>query len=690
MADTEEPQFHSLKDRIAALNKQQNFKPAEPVRKPSAPAVPGRPSPTPTNGSSPVPPPRPVRSTTAPPPLPRRDTGTSQDAAPQEARKGPPPLPRRDTETSQASQGTPVVPHRPVISSRKSTQHLKERRDSTSSELSIRSTGSTVSQAQTVSSVTSHGSVGRRLPPPLNETKLPPLPPSRRELEAQAQAAKSAKPRPVAPTTVPKVPTAQRVGGVATAVSPAPAKPSLPPRLPSRPAKSPGIVEETETAEEVLQPQRPHVALRSNTFMGFGDSAGKQPPKKSNGPITGFSSGKRGALPSPGERGAGDLESPPIPQRPRADEPPPVPVASRPSLAQIEAVKARGTATGSVTANCFRCRDWSRPDQIASLFPVATLPRKDPVGYLARSLCEPFPSYTDKARAIFTWFHHNIAYDTAAFFGNKLKKRSPEDTIFSGLAVCEGYAVVYAAIAKKAGLQCEVVTGHGKGFGYTPLKPGERPPPAKADGHAWNAVRIDGGSWKLLDACWGAGHVDGATQSYTKHFSPCHFERDNDVFAETHFPKESRCQYRDDGRVQGWDEYYVGPFGGNGPTFFSADMDLDQRTVAPRQRGIPVHSGELLRFQFSRICEHAKDRKDKSVVYILCVRDDLVPFETDGYWYWLDVHAKDLGDPGQTLRLGFITSMEGKEVQGLTKEEFLEKKGKVELAYGFAGQWDLV
>jgi hypothetical protein len=380
-----------------------------------------------------------------------------------------------------------------------------------------------------------------------------------------------------------------------------------------------------------------------------------------------------------------------MPQRPRADEPPPVPVASRPSLAQIEAVKARGTATtGSVTANCFRCRDWSRPDQIASCFPISTLPRKDPVGYLARSLCEPFPSYTDKARAIFTWFHHNIAYDTAAFFGNKLKKRSPEDTIFSGLAVCEGYAVVYAAIAKKAGLQCEVVTGHGKGFGYTPLKPGERPPPAKPDGHAWNAVRIDGGSWKLLDACWGAGHVDGATQSYIKQFHACHFERTNDVFAETHFPKESKHQYRDDGRVQGWEEYYVGPVGDNGPTFFGADMDMDQRTIAPRQRGIPVHSGELLRFQFSRKCEHVKDRKDKSVVYILCVRDDLVPFETDGYWYWLDVHAKDLGDPGQTLRLAFITSIEGKEVQGLTKEEFLEKKGRVELAYGVAAQWDLV
>ena len=114
-----------------------------------------------------------------------------------------------------------------------------------------------------------------------------------------------------------------------------------------------------------------------------------------------------------------------------------------------------------------------------------------------------------------------------------------EDTIFSGKAVCQGYADTYKAIANRAGLECVLVSGHGKGYGYTPLKKGERPPPPKPDGHAWNAVRIDGGEWKLLDACWGAGHL-GEGNAYKQEFSPTQFTRSNDKFGISHFHKNSR------------------------------------------------------------------------------------------------------------------------------------------------------
>lgn len=73
-----------------------------------------------------------------------------------------------------------------------------------------------------------------------------------------------------------------------------------------------------------------------------------------------------------------------------------------------------------------------------------------------------------------------------------------------------------------------MVGGHGKGYGFSPLKEGERPPPRKASGHAWNAVKIDNGYWKLLDACWGAGSVSG--QSYSQHFSPQQFTASNEMF----------------------------------------------------------------------------------------------------------------------------------------------------------------
>lgn len=118
--------------------------------------------------------------------------------------------------------------------------------------------------------------------------------------------------------------------------------------------------------------------------------------------------------------------------------------------------------------------------------------------------------------------------DVEGFFGGCIQRGTASDTIFSGKAVCEGYARVYEAIAKRAGLECIVVGGHGKGYGFTPLKDGERPPPRKASGHAWNAVKIDNGYWKLLDACWGAGSVCG--QSYSQHFKPNQFTASNEMF----------------------------------------------------------------------------------------------------------------------------------------------------------------
>src|SRR5436190_1323988 len=86
---------------------------------------------------------------------------------------------------------------------------------------------------------------------------------------------------------------------------------------------------------------------------------------------------------------------------------------------------------------CIKCRDFTHADAHAALFPrqhITSLPD------LAHALTSPFPSETDKARAIFTWLHHNVAYDTTMFFSGHLKPSTAESTLQSGLAVCDGYA----------------------------------------------------------------------------------------------------------------------------------------------------------------------------------------------------------------------------------------------------------
>lgn len=82
-----------------------------------------------------------------------------------------------------------------------------------------------------------------------------------------------------------------------------------------------------------------------------------------------------------------------------------------------------------------------------------------------------------------------------------------------------------------------MITGHGKGFGHNPIKPGEPLPPYNGN-HAWNVVKIDNGEWKLIDSCWGAGHVQGAGMPYVQKFAPERFTQSNEEFGIDHFPND--------------------------------------------------------------------------------------------------------------------------------------------------------
>ena len=305
-------------------------------------------------------------------------------------------------------------------------------------------------------------------------------------------------------------------------------------------------------------------------------------------------------------------QEPPVPARltglPTPEStPPPVPTSTRPDLSKIMASKPK-TPAPAASGECLQCRDFSAADAHAANFPRDTVPSND---WLAAQLTQPFPSATDKARAIFTWLHHNVDYNVQALYSGTIKPSTPESTLRTGLAVCEGYAGLYCALATKAGLACIVVGGHGKGFGFAELQPGQPLPPPDPSGHAWNAVQIDGGAWKLLDACWGAGAIGGAGQPYSRGFTPGEFTRSNEDFGRTHYPQNPAHFFRADGRAPLWEEYIrdgIAPGGGE-PVQVYSDVapreGFDKFSFAPRARRVsadPAHG--TVRFQFARVCAH--------------------------------------------------------------------------------------
>lgn len=385
--------------------------------------------------------------------------------------------------------------------------------------------------------------------------------------------------------------------------------------------------------------------------------------------------------------------------------PPPVPLSSRPDLSKLLASKPKMGSSPQTTpsqhpandivpqGSCLRCRDFSAVDAHAARFPRQSIPSTD-LGWLAHNLCSPFPSPTDKARVLFTWLHHNIDYNVRDFFARNLKPATPASTISTGLAVCEGYAGLFAALAAKAGLEAIVVGGHGKGYGFSEIASGAPVPPLESN-HAWSAVRIDGGVWKLIDTCWGAGHL-GAEQTYNRKFSPEHFVKSNEEFGETHYPADRSSFYRADGRRPSWEEYLLSTT--DQPSLCSdvvPEEGLKANSFAPKGKKISLsreRQKPYTRFVFERICEHWDcewNGKGKDYCYILSMRENehRVPLQTNGLVWWVDVRPDELGAVGQMVRIMAVTNMNGQDARGLKPENYVVRCSQ---AWRYVATWELV
>ncbi|KFY18368.1 hypothetical protein V493_08681 [Pseudogymnoascus sp. VKM F-4281 (FW-2241)] len=674
MGDAEEPQFQTLKQRIAALKQQQaadqigqspdsqaqngtvalvvgKRPPPPPVPKPSRPVNDFRSNAVPTvstvnkNIGNELAAPKDV----LPPPALDRELKERNPRLSERNLKKPPPLPSR--KSSQQSLTLPALP------SRRPSEQLVVRKASNESFRSNHSTQSGFSYGGSKSSASSiDTNATRKLPPRLDEAALPALPPSRREqAEAKARLSQGNLTHTQSSPAIPRI-TRQGENEYSR------------PALPSRPSQAPAL------------PSR----SRSNV-RGFSDEADAPPPMPRR-PAT--SSGREGA--------------PPMPNRPSANTnsaPPPIPASSKPSMRQIDAIKAK-QAANSQDEVCLICRDFSAPDEVAAKYPRQSLPRGNSIDYLADALCGPFTSHTDKARAIFMWCHLNINYDVDAFLGNRVKGQTPDETIRTGMGVCEGYAKVFAAIAVRGGLECLVVGGHGKGYGYVATGPGQRLPPANPTGHAWNAVRIDGGEWKLCDPCWGSGAL-GGDKKYHRAFTASEFTGSNEDFGLKHFPSNKEHFFRADRRVLSWEEYILGPHrGAETLTIYNTETHgIDRATILPALKQIELNDGDSTRFQFARLCQHWDfERHGGTKPYLLAINiggthayaENLVPLERDEMYWWVDIPHKQLGSPGETIKLYAIETLSGQDARGLTKKEFMARRKTSGMSFAGVAEWELV
>lgn len=141
---------------------------------------------------------------------------------------------------------------------------------------------------------------------------------------------------------------------------------------------------------------------------------------------------------------------------------------------------------------------------------------------------------TEKARVIFRWITANITYDVQMLCLVKPIAQTPLQVLEKRKAICQGYAVLFDVMAKRAGLESKIISGYSKGEGFFTGKLDDR------SRHAWNAVKLDG-HWRLLDSTWGAGYmVDNG--SFVKSFEEHFFLTAPDEMVFTHFPNDPAWQ----------------------------------------------------------------------------------------------------------------------------------------------------
>lgn len=188
----------------------------------------------------------------------------------------------------------------------------------------------------------------------------------------------------------------------------------------------------------------------------------------------------------------------------------------------------------------FAAHSQSEYDAVDALARSTSKSRYDTPAELAKAMCKDLKTDREKARAIFTWIAENVRYDFKSMDYEppkgmtkaQLEATRVERTYKKGKGVCQDYSMLYQNMAAAVGLECVWIPGNSRSLLRNTL-----------GGHAWNAVKIDG-QWRLLDATWGAGVVEGG-DDFNQLFQPGYFLTEPRIFIGNHFPEDAKWQLLD-------------------------------------------------------------------------------------------------------------------------------------------------
>ncbi|GAT64100.1 transglutaminase domain-containing protein [Paludibacter jiangxiensis] len=212
--------------------------------------------------------------------------------------------------------------------------------------------------------------------------------------------------------------------------------------------------------------------------------------------------------------------------------------------------------------------DYPSVDQIALRLPES---ESKTINGIAAYINSHFNTPDDKARAIFCWITHNIAYDVENMYKVNLYQNTNdivERTLNTRKGICMSYTELFNAIAAKTGLKSFAVQGYTKQNNKVDILP-----------HAWNAVLI-GLEWSLIDATWGAGYIQNG--KFVRHIENRNFKPNPRQFINTHIPFDPLWQMLDYTVTN--QDFYEGKTGSANKKIFNYKDSLSEYQTLPESK----------------------------------------------------------------------------------------------------------
>jgi transglutaminase/protease-like cytokinesis protein 3 len=278
---------------------------------------------------------------------------------------------------------------------------------------------------------------------------------------------------------------------------------------------------------------------------------------------------------------------------------------------------------------------------------------------LAAALTAPFKTDIEKARAVYAWIAHNISYDINKFYNNKpvrftyssdaekekilseIYESGIRETLKKRKGVCEDYSNLFAKMCKVSGIEVMTIRGAAR---MRPVLAGNS---ELANDHAWNAVRING-SWKIVDATWGAGNVDFAKKKYIKQYKSEFFLINPKIAVMTHYPADEKDQLLD--RPVPRREIASLPVPGYGFLKYEAS------DYTPSSGIVKLSAQPVLKIRFRL----GKDFPERFLIIDNSKKTEIIPGEKVNNYYTFNVNLK--GSKGHVITIAGVTGVQVNEI----------------------------